>query len=419
MLNPNRGLNNVSQIPAELSALRVRAHSGDKEAQFQWGVEYHTGKNIPQDLNKAAHWYLQSANQEHRSAQFNLGFLYQNLNLPQYLPSAIYWYKKAAANGSTRAQKALEQLDEVEKPKQENPAVAPVANANNNNNKVTEPKKTLVRPPVIPYKALTIGKKLGEGAFGVVYQAKRGLEDVVVKQLKLQPNQGLSPEALVDFENEAGVLEKLRSQFIIAIRGICTQPYCMVLEFASGGSLDDLLRKNTSLDWGKKLTIASDIGKGLAFLHSQDPIILHRDLKSENILLDENGRAKLGDFGLAKLKYKTQVTTGAAGTITHIAPELFTARPHHSEASDVYAYGIVLCEIATRQKPFAGIHPYDIAPKVLQGVRPVFEPEKTNPRTAPEYAVLVVHAWSQKAESRPKITEIVQGIEEQKKKLGK
>src|SRR5262249_41509438 len=119
------------------------------------------------------------------------------------------------------------------------------------------------------------------------------------------------------------------------------------------GSLYQLLRTGQDLPWPIRFQIALDVSYGLRDLHER--AILHRDLKSLNILLDDRLRAKLTDFGLAKLKQETAATKAseAKGTPQWMAPELFEDEPQMTEKSDVYSLGMVLWELASRQVPYA------------------------------------------------------------------
>ncbi len=286
----------------------------------------------------------------------------------------------------------------------------------NNNNNATPQLNNLVNnlgqislSLEISYNELVVGLKLGQGAFGDVYQAEWRHSDVAVKQLKAN---NFSDEALTEFKHEASVMAQLRTPHIIQLYGICiTQPYCLVMEYAPGGSLYALLHSDKEINWPKRLQIAVDIGKGLSFLHTREQAILHRDLKSMNVLLDKNQDPKLTDFGLAKIKSDStsKVTGGAAGTPAWMAPELFEDNPHHTAECDIYSYAIVLWELATRQDPFKGSNVAQIALKITQGKRPDFpESEDTHVK---QYRDTVLKAWSQDPMSRTKLDDIIKELE--------
>jgi hypothetical protein len=201
--------------------------------------------------------------------------------------------------------------------------------------------------------------KLGEGAFGVVYAGKWQHIPVALKVLRLQ---AAGAEVKREFAAEADVMKDLRHPNIVILYGAVTDspPLLMVME-RMDQSLDRLLRSEDELPWAQRWRMAHDIGSGLAYLHLKQ--IVHRDLKSMNVLLDTACRCKLCDFGLARVKTETttQAYVGTAaggagqarGTVAWMAPELFKRRAKHTFASDVYAFGMVLWELANRAQPYA------------------------------------------------------------------
>jgi Ran GTPase-activating protein (RanGAP) involved in mRNA processing and transport len=189
-----------------------------------------------------------------------------------------------------------------------------------------------------------------KGGFGDVYLGMYHREQVAIKKLRAMD---LSQSTLVEFKRETSIMAQLQSKYIVRLYGIClTQPYCMVMEYMPKGALYNILHSPEDLNWGVRQQIAIDIAYGLAFLHDKN--ILHKDVKSLNVLLTEQLRAKLSDFGMSQVRNETtsktsETTTG--GTLLWKPPESFQRKPY-TPKSDIYSYGVVLWEIATRTLPF-------------------------------------------------------------------
>ena len=174
------------------------------------------------------------------------------------------------------------------------------------------------------------------------------------------------------------------------------------------GSLYDLLQNNQPLPWSLRYNIAMDITAGLSILHSKS--ILHRDLKSMNVLLDDRMRAKLTDFGLSRIKNETsssmstQATDKSVGTLAWMAPELVAMRPKYSKQSDMYGYGMILWELASRELPFDGVNQSVLIRKLEEGKAWEEVPEEVED-AYPSYADLIKSCWIFKAKDRPTIEE--------------
>ncbi|OIT37931.1 PREDICTED: serine/threonine-protein kinase CDL1 [Nicotiana attenuata] len=200
---------------------------------------------------------------------------------------------------------------------------------------------------------------IGHGAFGSVYRGV--LQDGRKVAVKLMDQAGKQGED--EFKVEVELLCRLRSPYLLPLIGYCSESShkLLVYEFmANGGLQEHLYPINGSnnfcpkLDWKTRLTIALEAAKGLEYLHEHvNPPIIHRDLKSSNILLDKNFHAKVSDFGLAKLgsdKAGGHVSTRVLGTQGYVAPE-YALTGHLTTKSDVYSYGVVLLELLTGRVP--------------------------------------------------------------------
>ena len=260
---------------------------------------------------------------------------------------------------------------------------------------------------LIPAAKLQYGLPIGEGGFGQVCRGRWGSVEVAIKRLHLKSLTERTEEALT---GEAKTMAALRHPNVIRFYGLCMEPghYSIVMELALKGSLYQLLHSKSEIPWKIRYSIAMDIGAGLQYLH--DKAIVHRDLKSLNVLLDGNLRAQLTDFGLAQVKIETKTKTAqpekSVGTRPWMAPELFGLRPKYSFESDIYAYGVTLWEIAARKIPYAGVEDVEIKEEVKAGNR------EEIPEDAPKgFAQLIGLCWAQRTEQRPKAEQVVVELE--------
>lgn len=215
---------------------------------------------------------------------------------------------------------------------------------------------------------------IGEGGFGKVYLGN--LNDgrqVAVKLLSQSSRQGYK-----EFLAEVQLLMIVHHRNLVSLVGYCNEKenIALVYEYMANGNLKDQLLENSTnmLNWRARLQIAVDAAQGLEYLHNGcRPPIVHRDLKSSNILLTENLQAKIADFGLSKAfanEGDSHVTTVPAGTPGYIDPE-FRASGNLNKKSDVYSFGILLCELITGQPPF--IRGHQGHTHILQWVSPLVE----------------------------------------------
>ncbi|PNT57141.1 hypothetical protein POPTR_001G283700v4 [Populus trichocarpa] len=196
-------------------------------------------------------------------------------------------------------------------------------------------------------------EKLGEGGFGGVYKGflKEIDSFVAVKRVSRGSKQGIK-----EYAAEVKIISRLRHRNLVKLIGWCHErkELLLVYEFMPHGSLDSHLFEETSLlTWEVRYKIVQGLASGLLYLHEEwEQCVVHRDIKSSNIMLDSEFNAKLGDFGLARLvdHGKGSQTTVLAGTMGYMAPEC-TMTGKASRESDVYSFGIVALEIACGRKP--------------------------------------------------------------------
>ncbi|CAI0384736.1 unnamed protein product [Linum tenue] len=208
-----------------------------------------------------------------------------------------------------------------------------------------------------------LDNKLGEGGFGGVYRGfiKDKNEYVAVKRVSKKSKQGIK-----EFAAEVKIISRLRHRNLIQLIGWCYEKreLLLVYEFLPNGSLDThLFSKNDNINslvtWETRYKIAKGLASGLLYLHEEwEQCVVHRDIKSSNIMLDSDFSAKLGDFGLARLveHAKGSQMTMMAGTMGYMAPEC-AVTGKASRESDVYSFGVVVLEIATGRKPAVVLNP--------------------------------------------------------------
>ncbi|XP_057591866.1 mitogen-activated protein kinase kinase kinase 21 [Hippopotamus amphibius kiboko] len=283
-------------------------------------------------------------------------------------------------------------------------------------------------PVHVDFERLELKELIGAGGFGQVYRATwQGLE-VAVKAARRDPEQDAAAAA-ESVRREARLFAMLRHPNIIELRGVCLrQPHlCLVLEFARGGALNRALaaanaapdprapgpRRARRIPPHVLVNWAVQIARGMLYLHEEAVVpILHRDLKSSNILLLEkiehddvyNKTLKITDFGLAREWHRT-TRMSAAGTYAWMAPEVIKSSLF-SKGSDIWSYGVVLWELLTGEVPYRGIDGLAVAYGVA--VNKLTLPV---PSTCPEpFARLMKECWQQDPHIRPSFALILEQL---------
>ncbi|KAL8229018.1 hypothetical protein R6Q57_013918 [Mikania cordata] len=199
---------------------------------------------------------------------------------------------------------------------------------------------------------------LGSGGFGYVY---KGIlidgTEVAVKELKIGSGQGER-----EFSAEVEIISRIHHRHLVSLVGYCISENkrLLVYEYVPNNTLYYHLHvSHQALDWPTRVRVASGAGRGIAYLHEDcHPRVIHRDIKSSNILLDKNFEARVSDFGLAKLAADiyTHVTTRVMGTFGYMAPE-YASSGKLTEKSDVFSFGVILLELITGRKPVDASQP--------------------------------------------------------------
>ncbi|KGN61217.1 probable serine/threonine-protein kinase PBL17 isoform X1 [Cucumis sativus] len=273
---------------------------------------------------------------------------------------------------------------------------------------------------------------LGEGGFGVVYKGfideniRPGFKtmQVAIKELNREGFQG-DREWLA----EVNSLGQLSHPNLVKLIGYCCEDEYRILvyEYMASGSLEKHLfrRVGSSLSWARRIKIALDAARGLAFLHGAETPIIYRDFKTSNILLDADFNAKLSDFGLAKegpMGDQTHVSTRVMGTYGYAAPE-YVMTGHLTARSDVYGFGVVLLEMLIGRRVMDKTRPsreYNLVEwarpllnhnkKLLKILDPRLEGQYSN-KAAMKVANLTYQCLSQNPKGRPLMSQVVEMLE--------
>ncbi|CBI22876.3 unnamed protein product, partial [Vitis vinifera] len=255
----------------------------------------------------------------------------------------------------------------------------------------------------ILWEDLTIGEQIGQGSCGTVYHGLWYGSDVAIKVFSKQE---YSDDVILSFRQEVSLMKRLRHPNVLLFMGAVTSPQrlCIVTEFLPRGSLFRLLQRNTSrLDWRRRVHMALDIAQGMNYLHHFNPPIIHRDLKSSNLLVDRNWTVKVGDFGLSRLKHETYLTTKTGkGTPQWMAPEVLRNEPS-DEKSDVYSYGVILWELATEKIPWDNLNTMQVIGAVGFMNQRLDIPKEVDLR----WASIIESCWHSDPRSRPTFQELL------------
>ncbi|KAB2627893.1 serine/threonine-protein kinase EDR1 [Pyrus ussuriensis x Pyrus communis] len=255
----------------------------------------------------------------------------------------------------------------------------------------------------ILWEDLQIGERIGIGSYGEVYHADWNGTEVAVKKFL---DQDFSGDALVQFKCEVEIMLRLRHPNVVLFMGAVTRPphFSILTEFLPRGSLYRLLhRPNSQLDERRRMRMALDVAKGMNYLHTSHPTVVHRDLKSPNLLVDKNWNVKVCDFGLSRTKHHTYLSSkSTAGTPEWMAPEVLRNEPAN-EKCDVYSFGVILWELATCCIPWKGLNPMQVVGAVGFQNRRLEIPEDIDPVVAE----IIRDCWQIEPNLRPSFSQLM------------
>ncbi|KAH0783176.1 hypothetical protein KY290_002774 [Solanum tuberosum] len=263
---------------------------------------------------------------------------------------------------------------------------------------------------------------IGCGGYGKVYRGTLPNGELVAIKRALQG----SAQGAREFKSEIELLSRIHHKNVVGLAGFCfyRAEQMLVYEYIPNGTLKDRLSGKTGirLDWMRRLNIAIGAARGLQYLHDLvSPPIIHRDIKSNNILLDGNLNAKVADFGLSRfLGEKGHITTQVKGTMGYMDPEYYMTN-QFTEKSDVFSFGVVLLEIVTGKVPIdkgryivKEVKDAMDMTKDLYNLHEILDPavrSGATPRSLEEFVVLALKCVEERGVNRPKMSEVVKQIE--------
>ncbi|EPS70226.1 hypothetical protein M569_04534, partial [Genlisea aurea] len=266
---------------------------------------------------------------------------------------------------------------------------------------------------------------IGEGGYGVVYRGQL-INGSVVAVKRILNNLG---QAEKEFRVEVEAIGQVRHKNLVRLLGYCMEgtDRLLVYEYVNNGNLEQWLHGSFSpgnLTWEGRMKILLGTAKGLAYLHEGiEPKIVHRDIKSSNILIDDDFNPKISDFGLAKLLGggKSHIITRVMGTFGYVAPE-YASSGYLNEKSDVYSFGVVLLETITGREPVDDtrpVHEKNLVQwlKMMVGGKRLEEVVDPNLETRPSTSVLkrvlltALRCVDPNVERRPAMSQVVRMLE--------
>lgn len=254
---------------------------------------------------------------------------------------------------------------------------------------------------LVPYFDLRIDAVIQQGSFGIVYKGRWQEQLVAIKRIDQ-----LDAEKEKEFVREVQIMSRLRSPHITQFYAACleTKRAALIMEYMANGSLFDYL-KTATLNAEQKSTIIEKITRGLYYLHQNN--VLHRDLKSANILLDGYLQPKISDFGLSKAHANSVMTvTTTSQAFGWLAPEFLSrsqGHPEYTRASDIYSLGVIIWEVLTGQVPYASLSDVKIVKHVQEGKRL----DINHPAISKPYADVLTRCWHANPDERPSLEDIL------------
>lgn len=262
----------------------------------------------------------------------------------------------------------------------------------------------------VDFENVQILERIGRGISATIYKVLYKGKVAALKRWEMDPDMLLSCD-LNDFIKEVSLVSALpEHKNLVRFIGACAKPasLCMVMELMERGSLFDLLKDPSNMfSLDRIFSMAIDAATGMAFLHAHD--VIHRDMKSLNLLVNSEWTVKVADFGLSRVEAPEM--TGGMGTTRWMSPEILN-RCRYTKSSDVFSFGLTLNEMMTRKIPFHDLPNLEVSTVIVAGMRPEI-PEYT----PPDFADLIRKCWAQEPDKRPSFVQIVEELKMMQTKL--
>eukprot|EP00928_Gymnodinium_smaydae_P027917 TRINITY_DN21436_c0_g2_i4.p1 TRINITY_DN21436_c0_g2~~TRINITY_DN21436_c0_g2_i4.p1 ORF type:complete len:465 (+),score=132.20 TRINITY_DN21436_c0_g2_i4:63-1397(+) len=262
----------------------------------------------------------------------------------------------------------------------------------------------------------------GRGAMAHVHKALWRGKRVAVKELHVKRHARFAELMKIAFTRELEVLAKTRHPQLVACFGVSLNPFCVINEFCAGGHVFDLVHNTQSfqLTWEQRYRMLRDVALGMDYLHQFSPQIIHRDLKSPNLLLKrrvtstkETPEVKVADFGMARMLDKSVWAnlTPTVGTYHWMAPEMQSGK--YCEKVDIYSYAIITYELCYCTLPFHDQAGPSVLRQAVKGVRPDLSAARcVAPGGATSIACLLEQCWAAEPAARPSFAAILSKLAE-------
>lgn len=270
---------------------------------------------------------------------------------------------------------------------------------------------------------ITMCEQVGTGITASVYRGfMDGKDEVAIKEISWQRS-SMEERQQLAFDREVSIMAKVQHENLVLFYGVVSlsRPFRIITEFCWGGCAFELLHNDEEieLEWPQQHKMCLDVARAIAYLHNFNPKIIHRDLKSLNLLLAKQIKTgtckplvKVSDFGLSRMQETAGDEWGkmtkAAGTCHWMAPEVFGGT-YYDEMVDVYSYSMIMFEIICREIPFEEEEPLAVGQLILNGIRP--DLDAVPPNCPPQMRSLMTRGWAKEPKERPPFVQIVTQLE--------